>query len=83
MTRKTVHLIEGTHVTATDKRHILALVEKSWSTGQTRQARYSITESEGETFRVRIEKRERSDLGRPLLRRIVVKIEIRGGPIHD
>ena len=82
MTRKTVHLIEGTHVTATDKRHILAVVDNGGQTGQTRLARYSITQKDGDTLRVQIEKRERNDLGRPVVRRLNVKVEIRGGDAH-
>lgn len=82
MTRQTVHLIEGYHITATDKRHILALVQRGWREGSTRQSRYSIIERDGQTMRVLIEKRERNDLGRPLTRRQRVKVEIRGGVVN-
>lgn len=52
MTRRTVHLLAGLHITATDKRHILALVDKGWQRGSTRRKSYEITERRGNTLRL-------------------------------
>ncbi|NSZ10090.1 MULTISPECIES: hypothetical protein [Agrobacterium] len=78
MTRKTVHLIAGLHITATDKRHILGLVDKGWQRGWTRRKFYEITERKENTLRVLIESKESNDLGRPIKRRSRVTVEIRG-----
>ncbi|WP_312408341.1 hypothetical protein [Rhizobium sp.] len=78
MTRRTVHLLAGLHITATDKRHILALVDKGWQRGSTRRKSYETTERKGNTLRLTIQSRESNDLGRPLTRNSRVTVEIRG-----
>lgn len=78
MDRRTIHLVAGLHITATDKRHILALVDKGWQRGSTRRKSYEITERKENTLRLIIESRESNDLGRPLARRQRVTVEIRG-----
>lgn len=78
MTRRTVHLVEGLHITATDKHHILALVDKGWQRGSTRRKSYEITERKQNTLRLTIESRESNDLGRAVARRTHVTVEIRG-----
>ena len=78
MTRRTVHLVAGLHITATDKRNILALVDKGWQRGSTRRKSYQITERRENTLRLTIEGRESNDLGRPQTRHQRVTVEIRG-----
>lgn len=82
MARRTVHLLDGVHLTATDKRHILALVDKGWQHGSTRRKSYAITERTDDTLRLTIESRVSDDFGRPQTRRQCVTVEIRGGACH-
>lgn len=78
MSKICISLIEGTHLTATDKRHIAEIIRRGWSKGATRQRQYSISEREGDTARVTIERYERDDYGRPQTRTSKMKIRIKG-----
>lgn len=76
MSKKTVSLIEGLHITATDKRHILAIVEKGWSSGHTKQRSYEIETNEDGSLQVVIERRERDDYGRMQIRTSRIKVMV-------
>ena len=82
MSKISISLLEGYHLTATDKRHIAAIVERGWREGVTRQRRYTITERTGDIVRLVIERSERDMHGRPTTRRSKVVIRIREGQGH-
>lgn len=78
MSKKTLSLIEGLHITVTDKRHILAIVEKGWSSGHTKQRSYAIETNEDGSLQVVIERREKDDYGRWQTRTCHVKVRVGG-----
>ncbi|MBB5704117.1 MULTISPECIES: hypothetical protein [Brucella] len=82
MSKISISLLEGYHITATDKRHIAAIVERGWREGVTRQRRYKITEKTGDIVRLVIERSERDMQGRPMIRRSKVVVRIGGGQGH-
>jgi len=82
MSKISISLIEGLHLTATDKRHIAEILRRRWSEGVTRHRRYSITERAGDTACVVIERKEWNDFGRLEIRRSKVMIRIGGGQSH-
>ena len=82
MSKISISLLEGYHITATDKRHIAEILRRGWSEGVTRHRRYSITERAGDTACVVIERKEWNDFGRLEIRRSKVMIRIGGGQSH-
>lgn len=65
-----VRLIEGLHLTATQKRHLAQIIGKGWTSGESAKIRYHLFPVEGEPnhFRYHWSKRERGDCGRPIMR---------------
>lgn len=57
-------LIEGLHLTATEKRHIAEIIGKGWQSGNSGRKSYLVRPA-GEYWRVRITTKERDDFGRP------------------
>ncbi len=78
MSKISISLVEGTHLTATDKRHIAEIIRRGWTKGATRRRQYSISEREGDTARLIIEWNERDDYGRLQTRTSKMKIRIKG-----
>ncbi|MDM8347044.1 MULTISPECIES: hypothetical protein [Brucellaceae] len=78
MSKLSISLIEGYHITATDKRHIAEIIRRGWSKGASKYRHYSITERNDDTARVVIESNERTSSGRMEIRRSAVTIRIRG-----
>jgi len=78
MSKISISLIEGYHITATDKRHMAEIIRRGWSKGVTQYRQYSITERNEDTARVVIESNERTSSGRMEIRRSAVTIRIRG-----
>jgi hypothetical protein len=78
----TVRLIEGLHLTATNKRHLAEIIGKGWTEGHSGRISYSVVPIEGEPhhFRYHWRKRERDDFGRPVTREGRGIIECRGDP---
>ncbi|WP_376711210.1 hypothetical protein [Pseudochrobactrum lubricantis] len=79
MSKISISLIEGYHITATDKRHMAEIIRRGWSKGASKYRHYSITERNDDTARVVIESNERTSSGRMEIRRSTVTIRIRGG----
>ncbi len=77
-----IRLIEGLHLTATNKRHIASIIQNGWTEGKSNQIGYTVTPIEGEPsrFRYHLRKRERDDWGRPVLREGRGIIEYLPGP---
>ncbi|HQS98335.1 MAG: hypothetical protein B7X90_11820 [Novosphingobium sp. 17-62-19] len=78
----TVRLIEGLHLTATNKRHLAEIIGKGWTEGHSGRIAYSVAPIEGEPHRFRYHwrKRERDDFDRPVTREGRGIIECRGDP---
>lgn len=74
-----IHLIEGSHLTATNRAHIAAILAKGWQSGSTRALSYELEPIDGEPSRYRyaLAKRERDDWNRPIVRRSSGIIEAR------
>ena len=62
-----VKMIEGRHLTATNKRHIAAMVAQGMENGKTAKSRYTVTK-ENDNFRVIIAEVETSTTGRKFIR---------------
>jgi len=65
-----IKLVEGLHLTATNKRHLTTIIAQGWTSGESGQIKYSVTPIEGEPNRYRycITKRERLDNARSHVR---------------
>ena len=65
-----IRLIEGLHLTATQKRHLAEIIGKGWREGHSGRITYSVEPVDGEPrrFRYHWRKRERDDWGRPVTR---------------
>lgn len=62
-----IRLIEGRHLTATNRRHIAAILGKGWLSGATKALAYDLepVAGDGARYRFTIRKQERDDWGRP------------------
>lgn len=78
MSKINISLIDGYHITATDKRHIAEIIRRGWSKGASKFRNYSITERKDDTAYVIIESRERTSAGHMEIRRNTVTIRIKG-----
>lgn len=78
-----IRLIEGLHLTATNKRHMAQILAQGWTTGQSGRIYYDLTAIEGEPNRYRycFAKRETLDNGRSHVRESRGIIEYR--PDHS
>lgn len=65
----TIRMIEGRHLTATNKRHISELVALGIFCGGTKALHYTIEMIDQARANVQIIKRERDDWGRPVRRK--------------
>lgn len=65
-----IRLIEGWHLTATQKRHLAEIIARGWTEGHSGRFRYSLAPIEGEPshFRYHWRKNERDDWGQPVTR---------------
>lgn len=65
-----IRLIEGLHLTATQKRHLAEIIGRRWFSGHSGRISYTVTPLEGEEdcFHYHWRKRERDDHGRPVVR---------------
>lgn len=77
MSKINISLIDGYHITATDKRHIAEIIRRGWSKGASKYRHYSITEGKEDTACVIIESKERTSSGRMEIRRNTVTIRIK------
>jgi hypothetical protein len=59
-----VKMIEGTHLTAGDKRNIAAIVARGWVYGETKQKKYRLEAIDGGLTRVAITERDTDMHGR-------------------
>lgn len=62
--------IEGLHLTATNKRHMAAILANGWQSGASGQLAYSLEPIAGQSNRYAysIRKKERDDWGKPIVR---------------
>ena len=74
-----IRLIEGLHLTATNKRHMAQIIAQGWTKGQSGRISYELTAIEGEPNRYRycFAKRETLDNGRSHVRESRGVIEYR------
>lgn len=72
-----VKMIEGLHLTATNKRHIAAVVEQGLTSGYSKRIAYHITDRDGDIYSIRIEQNERNDYGKIITRIQNVKVEVK------
>lgn len=65
-----VRLIEGLHLTATQKRHLVEIIGKEWREGHSGRISYRVEPVDGapRRFRYHWQKRERDDWGRAVIR---------------
>lgn len=71
-----VKMIEGLHLTATNKRHIADMVSQGMTEASTKTISYIITNIEGALVRLTIIKRELNINGRPVSRRGNYLVEV-------
>lgn len=72
----TVKMIEGLHLTATNKRHIAEMVARGMMEAGTKSLGYIITNIEGAIVRLTVIKREMDDMGRKVSRRGHYVVEV-------
>jgi hypothetical protein len=65
-----IRLIEGLHLTATNKRHLAEIIGKGWTFGQSKRIAYTVTPIEGHEgrFAYHWRKPETDDFGRRVVR---------------
>lgn len=65
-----IRLIEGLHLTATQKRHLAEIIGNGWTRGQSNRIAYTVEQIDGEPSRYRYHwtKAERDDWNRPVTR---------------
>ncbi len=65
-----IRLIEGLHLTPTNKRHLAEIIGKGWTEGRSKRIAYTVTPIEDAPgrFRYHLRKRESDDWGRPVMR---------------
>jgi uridine phosphorylase len=75
-----VHLVEGVHLTATNKRHLSEIIGNGWTHGRSNRIAYTVAQVEGvpSRYSFRIEKAETDDWGKPVTRISRGIIEVRG-----
>lgn len=71
-----VKMIEGLHLTATNKRHIAEMFSRGMKEAGTKTLGYVITNIEGEIVRLTLVKREKDDFGRFVTRRGNYVVEV-------
>ena len=71
-----VTLIEGLHLTATERRHIGELLEADATIATSKQKIYRAERIEDGTYRVAIESKERDDQNRPTVGKHVVTVRV-------
>lgn len=59
-----IKMIEGTHLTAADKRNIAAIVSRGWTYGETKQKKYRLEAADNGFTRVAITERDTDMQGR-------------------
>ena len=68
--------LEGLHLTATNKKHIVQLLEKGWDEGGTKTIWYEILERNDNIVKLTVSKKEKSDYGRVFWRTGTYVIEV-------
>jgi len=71
-----VKMIEGLHLTATNKRHIAEMMARGMMEAGTKRLGYVITNIEGNTVRLTVINRDKDDWGRPVTRRGHYVVEV-------
>lgn len=71
-----VKMIEGLHLTATNKRHIAEMVARGMMEAGTKTLGYVITNIEGAIVRLTVIKRETDSMGRKIARRGHYVVEV-------
>lgn len=74
-----VKLIQGLHVTATQKRHIAEIIANGWNKGSTKSMSYYIEKiaDEDNMYAVEIHKADRNDYGKKFNSVLRVKVEVK------
>ena len=72
-----VKMIEGRHITATNKRHIASVIEQGLTSGYSKRIAYHVTDRDGDIYSIRIEQDERNDFGKVITRIQTVKVEVK------
>lgn len=78
----TIRLIEGLHLTATNRRHMAQILAQGWTHGTSGRIAYQLEplpDTPGR-YRYSIRKRESGDFGRPIVRQCRGIIEAAGLP---
>jgi hypothetical protein len=72
----TIAMIEGLHLTATNKRHIAEMIARGMDDAGSKRIAYKITGREGDVVSLTIASKDADDWGRPVWRkgRYVVKV---------
>lgn len=70
MNRPAIRLIDGLHLTATNRRHLSQIIGQGWRKGESGRLAYTVEPIDGEPgrFRYSIGQMERDDWGRPQYR---------------
>jgi hypothetical protein len=71
-----INLIEGLHLTVTERRHIGQLLEAGASIAASKQKTYRAERLTDDTYRVAIESKERDSQNRPAVRTHVVTARV-------
>jgi hypothetical protein len=71
-----VKMIEGLHLTATNKRHIAHMVKEGMMEAGNKTFSYVITNIEGDLVRLTVAKKERNDSGRVVWRKGHYLVEV-------
>ena len=71
-----VKMIEGLHLTSTNKRHIVEMIARGMMEAGTKRLGYVITNIEGAIVRLTVINREKDDCGRPVTRRGHYVVEV-------
>ena len=69
-------LVQGYHLTATNRRAIATMIKNRWKHGHSRDISYQLTKVNDEVYDCEISKNERDDWGRLVTRRSHVTVQV-------
>jgi hypothetical protein len=68
--------LEGLHLTATNKKHIVQLLERGWKEGGTKTIWYEVLERDGNVVKLTVSKKDKNDYGRVFWRNGTYVIQV-------
>lgn len=63
-----VKKIEGLHLTATNKKHIIQLIQNGWKSGGTKRIQYEILDQDGDIYTLKVYTKDSNDYGKQFWR---------------